>query len=348
MIARFLLAIFMVAPICSLAQPADKKQALREALNPYYSKGIELFNAGRAEEAAEYFTRSIDSNEFLAYRSRFGRGVYYVRTHRWPEARTDLDVSLSVESDDPVALVMRGLALANMDSLNDALADANQVLEMDSSKPDVRQMRGMAHSVRGKVFIAQNSSRDVICAELALARSMGDPAGTALYEAHCSTQIETMQFDWLKSWKVELVEDLPGMRHYMAFKNGESTDNWTEAADLFELEDALEMSGYDERFDVSVDALLDGFTKLRLAEFPNLKINIIERDPAVPSRWIIAKADVGMPISALWYISRGTSTAFMVERLIKQASISKQTVKSWVDAFKRGKIVSAPRSPSSK
>ena len=116
----------------------------------YFKKGIELFEAGKLNEAIQAFNEviKIQPNNQYAY---FFRGVSYLKLKKYQQAKLDLDKSIVLDNSISYSYYFRGITNYLLGNKNSAITDlqtAAKLFEKDENTRMAKKSRDVIQYIR--------------------------------------------------------------------------------------------------------------------------------------------------------------------------------------------------------
>jgi len=144
----------------------------------WFGKGLNAFHDGRYGEAVVNFTRAIeqDSGSSPAW---YNRGTAYMRMRMFEKAYFDLTRCLQLRPSQVTinARMQRAVVGAELGLRDDALRDISTVIEIDSTFPKARLLRGRIYLSSGDTTRA--------CKDFSGALQLGDSSAVKYLQAAC-------------------------------------------------------------------------------------------------------------------------------------------------------------------
>ena len=144
----------------------------------WFGKGLNAFHDGRYGEAVVNFTRAIEQDSG-ASPVWYNRGTAYMRMRMFEKAYFDLTRCLQLRPSQVTinARMQRAVVGAELGLREDALRDISTVIEIDSTFPKARLLRGRIYLSSGDTARA--------CRDLAGALQLGDSSAVKYLQAVC-------------------------------------------------------------------------------------------------------------------------------------------------------------------
>jgi len=130
----------------------------------YYDKGFEQIQAGKFEEAINFFDKSIELNPDV-YISWFNRGIAKTRLGLYQDALPDFEQTIKLKPEYKNGYLNRGTAKKHLENYSGAIADYNLAIKLDSNYADAFYNRALVYEILNK--------KDSSCTDFYKAKQLG-------------------------------------------------------------------------------------------------------------------------------------------------------------------------------
>lgn len=124
----------------------------------YVELGDAAFEAGKFEEAVDFYTKRLDEMEGSSGRAIVlnRRGRAYLSQMRYDDALTDLDRAVALSPGYKDAYYIRALVLLDLGRYSDAVRDTESAIKIDPSVPEYHILMGTLRNIEGDYKEALN------------------------------------------------------------------------------------------------------------------------------------------------------------------------------------------------
>lgn len=283
--------------------------------------------------AIEDFTKVIelDKNFTDAY---YNRGTVKMQLSDFTGAISDFDQAIKLNPSHVEAYFNRGGIYAQKEKYNEALLDLNKVVELDEKFHSALTLRGQI-----KTFLKDTEGS---CKDFYRAKEIGDDAAGTYISKYCikkGINSESLNLQWPvnENWEMQSPQENDVMKLTEVFRNGETSDNWTETGTL---------QVYKGVIAEDVEARAKSLFDQTLRNCPAAKFTLIEMEKKVEYPWIMFSIEC--PVSGeyqsiesqVWHIVQGKSSLYISNRAVREKYLPADLKLKWTAFFKTAKIVS--------